>query len=79
MTIKEYYDLNNKKINTAYEDLKNKSDEKLIRTLAPSARVELAKNNDELRGMILAYQDIANEIAYQEGFEMPTFDCCKGK
>ena len=42
-------------------------------------RNEVNKQKDKLRGMMDAYQDIANEIAYQEGFEMPAFDCCKGK
>lgn len=73
MTIKEYYDLIIEKRNSAYEDLKNKSDEKLMRSLPPTARIELVKNIEDLRGMILAYQDIANEIAYHEGFKC---NCC---
>lgn len=78
MTIKEYFDLIIKKHDSAYLDLLSKSTMDLI-GMPEQLRNEVNKQKDELRGMMDAYQDIANEIAYQEGFEMPAFDCCKGK
>ena len=78
MTIKEYFDLIIKKHDSAYADLLSKSTMDLT-GMPEQLRNEVNKQKDKLRGMMDAYQDIANEIAYQEGFEMPAFDCCKGK